>query len=317
MLLPFCPRSARSALFLAFLILTTLAFVLADPVVQADSAPALLATRGSAQAGDKCTTNTDCYSKNCVNKVCQLQPAGGPCFKDGNCVSKSCSIPKGKTAGTCASTGSLPPRAACTANAQCLSGSCSSRVDRHDQYGDNTGFYLSDDIGHQGKNCQYLSLGQSGCRSNDDCGSGVCSSNGKCTALADGSRCLFNSQCGSSSVCSIKGKCYTPRPGSLTTGKVCTKDSQCYAGNCFKFNTTLVRPALQGNGTVTLADETCDQAYLRQLCHTDTWSANPVLATLPADPASAPPRRTNASSLRQAICARLHNKYLLRKRRRV
>lgn len=140
MILPF-HLGERGALSFAFLVSIALAFILVNPIAQADLVPTLL-PRGSVRTGGKCAINTDCYSKNCVNKICQLQPTGGPCFKDGNCVSKICSIPQGKTTGTCKSQGTLYPKAPCTANSQCLSGSCASLVDRHDKYGDITGHYL-------------------------------------------------------------------------------------------------------------------------------------------------------------------------------
>ncbi|KAK0546170.1 hypothetical protein OC861_006564 [Tilletia horrida] len=141
MLSPFRQGSATGALAFAFLIFSALTIVFSTPLSQVESVSALIA-RGSVYAGGNCTTNTDCYSKLCVNKVCKLQPTGGPCFENGNCVSKSCTIPKGKTNGTCSATGSLYPKAACTADSQCLSGSCSGLVDVHDQYGDETGTYL-------------------------------------------------------------------------------------------------------------------------------------------------------------------------------
>ncbi|KAK0560916.1 hypothetical protein OC861_006060, partial [Tilletia horrida] len=132
----------RQALAVASLVFSALTFVLANPVSHVESDPVALLARGSVYVGGKCTTNTDCYSKLCVNKVCTLQPAGGPCFENGNCVSKNCTIPTGKTNGTCSATGSPYPKAACTADSQCLSGSCSDLVDVHDQYGDETGTYL-------------------------------------------------------------------------------------------------------------------------------------------------------------------------------
>lgn len=141
----------------------------------------------------------------------------------------------------------------------------------------------SDDPNHQGKNCQYLGLGQSGCRSNLDCGNGVCSKNGVCTAVANGSGCLFNNQCAKGSVCSLKGHCYTPAPASLRTGHVCSDNSQCYNRlyGCSVFLPNITRPSLDGKSTVTLGDYTCGKAALLQACYVD--SDCQVGACLPID----------------------------------
>ncbi|KAK0543600.1 hypothetical protein OC845_006045 [Tilletia horrida] len=257
----------RQALAVASLVFSALTFVLANPVSPVESDPVALLARGSVYAGGKCTTNTDCYSKLCVSKVCKLQPTGGPCSENGNCVSKNCTIPAGKTNGTCSATALLYPKAACTSDFQCLSGSCSDLVDVHDQYGDETGTFLKDDPKHRGRNCQYLSLNQSGCRNNLDCSRGVCS-NSECTALADGSKCLFTYQC--ANVCSPKGTCYSPAAGSVRTGQPCTQNSQCYGQSCRTYTLKYTRPNLQGNGTVSLTEKVCDKAYYGNPCYSDS-----------------------------------------------
>ncbi|KAK0519026.1 hypothetical protein OC835_007664 [Tilletia horrida] len=92
------------------LVLLALQLVTASPFAldgdELDSSSLVLGRAvGGKKIGSKCTSNSECYSANCVKtngsatSTCQRQPTGGPCFADSNCLSRNCD----KAKGTCRS----------------------------------------------------------------------------------------------------------------------------------------------------------------------------------------------------------------------
>ncbi|KAE8250683.1 hypothetical protein A4X13_0g4495 [Tilletia indica] len=151
-MLSFVKANGR-VLGLAILAVQLLSSAVASSFDLEEMNPALLArvTRGTKSIGALCTSNAECYSANCAPKTtgstvltCQLQPTGGPCFKNLNCVSYNCNYGTGKcttpskaqgpckTATDCYGKTTLcvknvcryPLTASCVYNADCASGLC-------------------------------------------------------------------------------------------------------------------------------------------------------------------------------------------------
>ncbi|KAE8228681.1 hypothetical protein CF326_g6382 [Tilletia indica] len=263
------PRSVRFLLLL--LASTALHAVVATPLaVDTDASSSLLNARATGKyVGATCTTNEECYSKNCVlfggatQKTCRRQPAGGPCVENNNCGSRVCVQGKCSAsaltgacdtvsdcadaantlcqAGKCTASSSTSPaqrpNTACNANSDCASGQCQAIK------------YCLDSTGKEGPcsscfpgtgldvpcvpsplHCTRLPLNAQ-CTDNGDCSEGFCRS-GICTASRTGDACVSEAQCTGTSICGTRGTCYTPSKGTLYPQDICGANSQCSSGRC-------------------------------------------------------------------------------------
>jgi hypothetical protein len=70
--------------------------------------------------GSPCEAGTECLSGNCNANACAPSAPGGSCRENGDCASNACG-----EEGTCAPGNESSAGAPCTANEQCLSGTCS------------------------------------------------------------------------------------------------------------------------------------------------------------------------------------------------
>ena len=141
------------------------------------------------------------------NTCVALRAENDNCSADDQC--RSPAICKGKPAGRCVTESSVPLNGACTRDAQCLSGSCS--TDRVCQCKDNP------DCG-QGRYCDTGSLGVG---------------RNTCVALrAENDNCSADDQCRSPAICKGKpaGRCVTE--SSVPLNGACTRDDQCLSGSC-------------------------------------------------------------------------------------
>ncbi|KAK0554890.1 hypothetical protein OC845_000531 [Tilletia horrida] len=236
-------RGPRRPLAIAFLVISALTFILANPVAQLDSASAL-AARGSVYVGGKCTTNSNCYSKNCVNKVCQPQPVGGPCFENNNCASKSCksgkctAVPDG---GKCVQTSdcinvcnlkgicytpapfSLEFPQPCARDDQCKYSRCrfyNTGITRDNiTFGD---IVCSPPTEDQGRAC----TSDANCP-NSACLSSKNSTTKTCQIFPLGYACTRNNAC-TTGVCDPK----TKKCGKPSTGHRCNNNAGCFSNDC-------------------------------------------------------------------------------------
>ncbi|KAK0539501.1 hypothetical protein OC834_000056 [Tilletia horrida] len=150
----------------------------------------------------------------------------------------------------------------CTSDAQCLSGSCTSRPLATDSNGLHYGpLYYDVDP----KRCDALRVGQSGCTTYSDCGTGLCE-DGTCTLGADGERCLITYQC--ADVCSAGGICVA-KAYDLPRGALCRDGNQCLSTRCTQsfIGKGFQRPSLADDTkVVTVFDRVCEESKLGEAC---------------------------------------------------
>ncbi|KAK0558161.1 hypothetical protein OC861_006970, partial [Tilletia horrida] len=183
------------------------------------------ATSTGKYVGATCQTSAECYSKNCALvsssttvKQCQRQPAGGPCFENGNCLSRNCRASAGicitpsKTNGTCSSS------KGCVSGLSCESGKCKAKAGSSCT---NTGDCV------YGSSCRNgvcgLALGPNrACNDASDCISNSCSIDNDC-ATDDGepTPCEAISEYASNGVC-----------GRYNVGHTCVYPGDCFSGIC-------------------------------------------------------------------------------------
>ncbi|CAD6892116.1 unnamed protein product [Tilletia controversa] len=248
---------------------TTLHAVSAHPSILETDTPSPLAIRATGKyVGATCTSDAECYSKNCVlygslrQKTCRRQPSGGPCFEANNCGSRSCVQGRCQssdlngpcdTVSDCIGTSLLcdagackvnpnvgptsAPNQACRTGSDCASERCEALT------------YCLDPTGKEGPcsscfpgtgfdppcepaplHCTRLPLGAS-CANNGDCAEGFCRS-GTCAVSQSGDACVSEAQCTGTSICGTRGTCHTPAKRTLYTQDICGADSQCKNGRC-------------------------------------------------------------------------------------
>ncbi|KAK0530024.1 hypothetical protein OC835_004137 [Tilletia horrida] len=150
----------------------------------------------------------------------------------------------------------------CTSDAQCLSGSCTSRPLATDSNGLHYGpLYYDVDP----KRCDALRVGQRGCTTYSDCGTGLCE-DGTCTLGADGERCLITYQC--ADVCSAGGICVA-KAYDLPRGALCRDGNQCLSTRCTQsfIGKGFQRPSLADDTKlVTVFDRVCEESKLGEAC---------------------------------------------------
>jgi hypothetical protein len=187
---------------------------------------------GAGGEGDACGTNDDCATGLCAEiegaRVCAL-----PCDPRADTCAGHCA-PLGDACGACAE----GPRlggigSACTADEECIFGVCVGFDERYcskpcDGVGEGdcdpgyvceAGACRRDGEGTLGTACEEAS----------DCVSGLCASDGYCTALCDETPCPPGFDCeaaGSQSVC-------VPAPGETPFGRGCEDDDDCASDTCF------------------------------------------------------------------------------------
>ncbi|KAE8214921.1 hypothetical protein CF327_g1760 [Tilletia walkeri] len=270
-------KSPWASLAIVLAVATTTS-VLATPFTALDDAPSLWdRAHGTRYVGSLCSSNSDCYSGNCqysnerFTKICQRQPAGGPCFENNNCLSRTCTAgvcavspvngPCNEvnvndcadgsvcSKGTCLPRGSgntLYPQDSCSTDSQCKSARCVSDLPVTDQYD-------VESPATAGQRCDYFAVGEGTCRTFVDCADGLCT-NGLCNYGPDGSRCLYSAQC--IGTCGADGVCFTPQLNSVEVGQPCRTDQNCFTNSCQEG--TISRPLPDSPDTKhTVKDKVC------------------------------------------------------------
>lgn len=124
--------------------------------------------------------------------------------------------------------GTLYPQEICTEAAQCRTGRCvltdrlrtGNEEDPYTYLPGNASEYV----------CDYVAVGDSGCRNFLDCAQGVCKHK-RCKIGSIGDICIHNNQC--AEICGHNGRCApNPKVGSVYTGGICSNSTQCVSGSC-------------------------------------------------------------------------------------
>ncbi|KAK0554863.1 hypothetical protein OC861_000777 [Tilletia horrida] len=165
-----------------------------------------------------CANQGECRSGFCnSNGICVKTTVGQACKDDLGCSGSQ--ICKNSTCFTPAA-GSLYPKASCKVGSSCKSGQCvTSLGNDNTEHGQK---YNSQPV------CDYLSTGQKGCRTIDDCQTGQCQ-NGTCRLGVDGTRCKYNFEC--AGLCGLDAVCFTPT-APLAPKQPCKNDTQCLSNRC-------------------------------------------------------------------------------------
>ncbi|KAE8208096.1 hypothetical protein CF327_g7180 [Tilletia walkeri] len=122
-----------------------------------------------------------------------------------------------------------------------------------------TNCYPDGTCGHR---CFFVSLGNSGCIADDECGLGGCV-NGECAMVPTGGSCHLNKNC-ASAICSEAGVCIDPAPKSQKINQICAGPTVCLSNDCS--DQYEPRNICRGGGTICENISRCGPYGIGQQC---------------------------------------------------
>ncbi|KAL9938194.1 hypothetical protein V8E36_002817 [Tilletia maclaganii] len=189
--------------------------------------------------GFGCRDTDQCQTGECRGLICNLRQTGAACAQDGTCVNGVCDVPSNQCV-------LKPLGASCSLGSECDSTACTGGVCALIDLGASCGYnsqcksnwclYVPDNTGYPVKRCTTASTNQP-CRSNTDCGSGVCGNIGAngfgaCVASPAKSQCRVQVDCADNAPCS-NGRCLSTADASCSSGADCASGT-CTSGVCTK-----------------------------------------------------------------------------------
>ncbi|KAK0530025.1 hypothetical protein OC835_004138 [Tilletia horrida] len=208
-------------------------------------------------SGHACANTGECINGTCRDSICVTGQDGDACSEQYQCSG----ICGGDGKCFTPAPGTLNSNSVCQTDVQCVSGRCTADQLQKDYNGVKN--VVLQDLSPT--RCDYLSNGESGCRSFRDCSTGICK-DGTCQLGLDGDRCLVNYNC--EHLCGLDGVCFTPAQPQ-GKGAPCTSGDQCLSNDCTKRYNSVYRPPLDGDPSwyPSLTDTVCSPSNIGGGCN--------------------------------------------------